>query len=186
MVRVRPNAGAQVLRGEHLQARLQQELRFTGQLGQAMGQGAREPVAYPMHRAEILASDVRRLGLARGSLSYLDFCGVLVSGQPFPIITFCSTCMINVLMLQLHFRISRCPPAYHAALSVMALEFAGKMTSGSFHQQTRSPCLSGAWQLRPMHVHASLTAPGLGIEIGRWFEVASCSERRWGTIQKPL
>ncbi|KAK9849134.1 hypothetical protein WJX84_004479 [Apatococcus fuscideae] len=70
---------SKVLRGEHLQARLQQELRFTSQLGQAMGQGAREPVAYPMHRAELLASDVRRLGLARGNLSYLDFCGVLVS-----------------------------------------------------------------------------------------------------------
>lgn len=79
-----PSALEQVLRGEHLQARLQQELRFTGQLGQATGQGAREPVAYPMQRAEILASDVRRLGLARGSLSYLDFCGVLVSGQPLP------------------------------------------------------------------------------------------------------
>ncbi|KAK9847028.1 hypothetical protein WJX84_003213 [Apatococcus fuscideae] len=32
-----------------------------------------------MHRAELLASDVRRLGMARGNLSYLDFCGVLVS-----------------------------------------------------------------------------------------------------------
>ncbi len=74
----------QVLRGEHLQARLQQEIRFTSQLGQAVGQGAREPVAYPMHRAELLASDVRRLGMARGNLSYLDFCGVLVSGSSLP------------------------------------------------------------------------------------------------------
>ncbi len=72
----------QVLRGEHLQARLQQELRFTSQLGQALGQGPREAQAYPMHRAELLASDVRRLGIARGNLSYLDFCGVLIAGQP--------------------------------------------------------------------------------------------------------
>ena len=71
-----------MLRGEHLQARLQQELRFIGQLGQPLRQGSREPPGYPMHRAELLASDVCRLGLARSNLSYLDFCCVLVAGGP--------------------------------------------------------------------------------------------------------
>ena len=53
---------------ENLQAHFQQELRSTGQC---------EALACPMP-----VSDVRCLGTARSTFSYLDFYGVLISGTP--------------------------------------------------------------------------------------------------------